>query len=133
MSEQEVRDLVQRWAVVELNGDVDAFDALLADDFSGIGPVGFVLDKQQWSDRHRGDLKNEEFEVKDAKVRLYGDTAVVVAVQAQKTKVMGHDSSGEFRVVLVAARQDGAWRIANVQLSGPLIAPGQMPPFAKPE
>jgi uncharacterized protein (TIGR02246 family) len=133
MSEQEVLDLVQRWAGAELNGDVDAFDELLAADFAGVGPVGFVLDKEQWAGRHRGDLKNEEFEVKDTKVRLYGDAAVVVAVQAQKTKVMGHDSSGEFRVVVVATKQDGTWRIANVQLSGPLIAPGQMPPFAKPE
>lgn len=131
MSEQEVLDLVQRWASAELNGDVDAYDDLMTADFNGVGPVGFVLTRQQWTDRFRGDLKNEEFEVKDTHVRVYGDAAVVEAVQAQKTTVRGHDSSGEFRVVVVAVRQDGNWRIANIQLSGPLIKPGQKPPFAK--
>jgi len=132
MSEQEVLDLVQRWAGAELNGDVAAFDELLTADFTGVGPVGFVLTRQQWTDRF-SDLKNEEFEVKNAHVRVYGDAAVVEAVQAQKTKVRGHDSIGEFRVVVVAVKQDDTWRIANIQLSGPLIKPGQKPPFAKPE
>lgn len=131
MSEQDVLDLVQRWAGAELNGDIAAFDELLTADFQGVGPVGFVLTNQQWTDRFRGDLKNEEFEVKNANVRVYGDAAIVEAVQAQKGTVRGHDMSGEFRVVVVAVRQDGDWRIANIQLSGPLIKPGQKPPFAK--
>lgn len=130
MSEQEVLDLVQRWAGAELNGDVAAFDELLTADFQGVGPVGFVLTNQQWTDRFQ-DLKNEEFEVKNANVRMYGDAAVVEAVQAQKARVRGHDSVGEFRVVVVAVRQDGTWRIANIQLSGPLIKPGQKPSFVK--
>src|SRR6266511_2712519 len=60
VSEQEVLDLVQRWAEVELRGDADAYGDLLAPDFIGVGPVGFVLTRDQWAERHRGDLKNEE-------------------------------------------------------------------------
>lgn len=130
MSEQEVLDLVQRWAVAELNGDVDAYGELLTADFQGVGPVGFVLNNQQWTDRFQS-LKNEEFEVRNANVRVYGDAAVVEAVQAQKATVRGHDSIGEFRVVVVAVRQEGTWRIANLQLSGPLIKPGEKPSFVK--
>ncbi len=76
MTEQEVLDLVQRWAEVELRGDADAYGDLLAPDFVGVGPVGFVLTREQWADRHRGDLKNEEFQVQDPHVRIYGDTAI---------------------------------------------------------
>ncbi len=133
MSEHEVLDVVQRWADVELRGDADGYGDLLAPDFVGIGPVGFVLNGDQWADRHRGDLKNEEFKVQDAHVRIYGgDTAIVEAIQKQRTSVMGRDTSGSFRLVVVAVKQEGRWVLANIQLSGPLVPPGTMPPFARP-
>jgi len=131
VSEQEVLDLVQRWAEVELRGDADAYGDLLAPDFIGVGPVGFVLTRDQWAERHRGDLKNEEFEVQDPHVRIYGDTAIVEAVQRQQTTVMGRDTSGSFRLIVVAVKEEGRWVIANIQLSGPLVPPGTMPPFAR--
>jgi uncharacterized protein (TIGR02246 family) len=126
-----VLDLVQRWATAELTGDVEAYQWLLAPDFVGVGPVGFVLDATQWAQRHRGDLKNHEFEVNDPPVRLYGDTAVVEAVQKQRTTVMGRDTSGSFRLGIVAVKRDDRWLPAHVQLSGPLIAPGETPSFAR--
>lgn len=42
MSEQEVLDLVKRYADAELNGDAGAYDDLVTEDFHGIGPVGFT-------------------------------------------------------------------------------------------
>jgi uncharacterized protein (TIGR02246 family) len=126
MSEQEVSDLVKRYATAELNGDAGAYDDLVTDDFQGIGPVGFVLNKQQWVGR-LANVKNDAFEVKDATVRLYGDTAVVVGVQDQTTTVMGRDTSGQFRLTLTVVKQGGKWAIANAQLSGPLRAPEDMP------
>lgn len=131
---QPVLDLVQRWAAAELAGDVGAYDNLLTADFAGVGPVGFVLTGQQWAGRHRGDLNNEEFEVLDPHVRLYGDpadTAVVEAVQRQTTTAMGRDTSGSFRLCLIAIRTGQTWRIAHIQLSGPLLKPGEMPAFAR--
>lgn len=126
MSEQEVLDLVKRYAAAELNGDAGAYDDLVTEDFHGIGPVGFVLNKQQWVGR-LANVKNDAFEVKDATVRVYGDAAVVVGVQDQTTTVMGRDTSGQFRLTLAAVKQDGKWVIANAQLSGPLRAPEEMP------
>lgn len=41
-----------RWADAERRGDVEALDALLTDDFSAVGPYGFVLDKKRWLDRY---------------------------------------------------------------------------------
>jgi len=126
-----VLDLVKRWASAELTGDVEAYGALLSPQFLGVGPVGFVLDAQQWAHRHHGDLTNHEFEVEDPHVQMFGDTAIVEAVQRQRTTAMGRDTSGSFRLGIVAVRDDDQWRLAHVQLSGPLIAPGQMPSFAR--
>jgi uncharacterized protein (TIGR02246 family) len=130
-NEQQVLDLIQRWADAELKGDTDAYGQLLAEDFVGVGPVGFVLTGQQWAQRHHGDLTNHEFEVTDPHVRFYGDTAIVEAVQRQKTTAMGRDTSGSFRLCLVAVAAGDSWVIAHIQLSGPLIAPGEIPAFAR--
>src|SRR5437764_6926633 len=125
MSNQEVLDLVQHWAEAELEGDADAYADLLAPDFIGVGPVGFVLDRTQWAARFTDNgLKNAEFSIIDPDVRTYGDTAIVKGVLQQQATAMGHDTSGSFRIVLVVVRQAQRWAIANVQLSGPLIAPG---------
>jgi hypothetical protein len=131
---QQVLDMIQRWAAAELAGRVEAYEHLLTADFTGIGPVGFVLTAEQWAQRHLGDLHNEKFDVLDPHVRLYGDpadTAVVEAVQQQTTTAMGRDTSGSFRLGLVAVRAGQDWRIAHIQLSGPLIKPGEMPHFAR--
>lgn len=124
MSEQAVVDLVHRWAGVELTGDVAVYDEILAADFVGVGPVGFVLNKDQWAQRHQAGLENHELTVTDLHVRSYGDTAIVQAVERQVTTAMGRDNSGSFRIVVVAVRQEDRWVIAHVQFSGPLIAPG---------
>jgi uncharacterized protein (TIGR02246 family) len=132
MGEQAVKDLVNEWAAAELAGDAAALDKLLTDDFQGVGPVGFVLDREQWTQRHAaGGVQNHELTVSDPHVRLYGDTAVVEAVETQRTTAMGMENSGSFRIAVVATVQDGRWVIAHVQFSGPMIAPGEVPPFAR--
>lgn len=132
MSNTDILDLVNSWAATELAGHADGLADLLTADFAGIGPVGFQLDREQWVGRHRnGTLTNHEFTVTEPQVRTYGDTAVVVAVQHQKTTAMGRDTSGSFRVSVIATRQEDRWRIAHLQLSGPMIAPGEMPSFAR--
>jgi hypothetical protein len=123
--------LLETWATAELRGDVPAHDQLLSDDFTGIGPVGFVLDAHQWSGRHRGDLTNKAFDIIDPHVRFYGDVAVVEALQRQDTTARGHNTSGSFRLGAVCARVGGEWRLAHVQLSGPIIHPDQTPEFAR--
>ncbi|GAA2125935.1 SgcJ/EcaC family oxidoreductase [Actinomadura napierensis] len=115
----EIRDLITRWADAERTGDTSAYDTLLTPDFTGIGPVGFVLTAQQWAARHT-DLTNHHFEILDPHIRLYGDAAIVTAVQNQRTTARGHDASGSFRVTLLLVRSTDRWTIANLHLSGPL-------------
>jgi ketosteroid isomerase-like protein len=130
MSEQsddnnrEILDLHERWAEAELRADVETLDSLLDGSFLAVGPLGFVLTKEQWLDRHKtGDLKYSAFESTDAGVRRYGDAAIIVAVQSQKATYRGNPVPGDkFRVTLIVVRQNSAWLIAGIHLS-PIAQP----------
>src|SRR5215472_18561851 len=106
--EEQIRDLGQTWAAAELRGDAAALGALLVDDFVCVGPLGFVLDKEQYlGSRRSGDLKHEAFAWDDVRVRFYGETAVSVGMQTQRSTWQGRDASGRFRVTQIAVRQEG--------------------------
>ena len=116
--EDQVMTLGQEWAAAELRGDAVALDDMLADDFIGIGPRGFMLTKEQWLARYQsGDLRHEAFTWDDVRVRLYGDAAVATGRQTQQGKHKDHDIAGQFHVTQVFVRQGGNWLLAALHLS----------------
>jgi len=116
--EQEVLRLADNWATAELRGDTAFLEARLTDDFIGIGPLGFMLTKQEWLARHRsGDLKYEAFNLDEVKVRVYNDAAVLTGRQVQNAAYRGNPIQGQFRTALVFVQQLGQWRLASLQLS----------------
>jgi ketosteroid isomerase-like protein len=122
-------DLVQRWAAAEQQNDAGLLGELLAGDFTGVGPLGFVLTREQWLARFRNGLVSRAFAVEDPQARDNGTAVVVVGVLAQETSWQGGDNSGRFRVTLVAARPADRWLVANVHI-GPLqrpVGPPQSP------
>ncbi len=115
---QTLLGLVNDWSAAERAGDDDAITNLLVDNFRLVGPLGFILTKEQMSERYRtGDLKHSSFLVKDPAVRAYGESAIIIAEQDQQTTYRGLDASGRFRITLVAVRDGERWRFAGMQLS----------------
>lgn len=87
-------DLVRRWAAAEQQNDPGLLDGVLADDFQGVGPAGFVLTREQWLARFGNGLENRAFAVEDAQVREYGAASVAIGALAQETSFQGRDNSG---------------------------------------
>jgi ketosteroid isomerase-like protein len=114
--------LVDRWAAAEQGNDAGQLDGLLADDFVGVGPLGFVLTRQQWLERFGNGLENRTCKVEDPHVHDHGSAAVVVGVDNQETSFRGGDNSGRFRLTLTAVRPADRWRVASVHI-GPLQRP----------
>src|SRR6266436_569591 len=111
--EQEVLRLADTWATAELHGDTAFLERTLTDDFIGIGPLGFMLTKQEWLTRHRsGDLKYEAFNLDEVKVRLYNDAAILIGRQVQNAAYRGNPIQGQFRTTLVFVQQQEQWRLA---------------------
>src|SRR5947209_1907882 len=126
-AEQEVLRLADTWVSAELHGDTTFLEKTLADDFIGIGPLGFLLTRQEWLARHQsGDLKYESFSLDEVKVRMYNDAAILISRQAQNATYRGNSIPGQFRITLVFVQQ-GQWRLAHLQLS----SIGQPPNFTR--
>jgi hypothetical protein len=128
-AEQEVVRLADAWANAELRGDTTFLEHLLADDYIGIGPLGFMLTKPEWLARHKaGDLKYDSFTLDEVKVRVYNtDAAVLTARQAQQAAYRGNSIPGQFRITMVFVQQQGQWQLVSLQLS----SIGQPPNFAR--
>ena len=118
-AEQEVLRLADAWATAELRGDTTFLERILTDDYIGIGPLGFMLTKQEWIVRHQaGDLKYESFSLDEVKVRVYNnDAAVLTGRQVQNGAYRGNSIQAKFRITLVFVRQQGQWELAGLQLS----------------
>jgi ketosteroid isomerase-like protein len=127
---EELADLDRTLTRAEIAGDVATLDALATDDFTLVGPLGFVLDKRQWLDRYQGgDLRTSALAFEDAATRVYGDAAIRVGRHVQQAKFQGRPVDGTFRATHIAVRQNRGWRLAGIHLS-PIGGP---PPFARPD
>jgi ketosteroid isomerase-like protein len=115
---EQVRELGRRWAQAQEDGDADELDSLLIDDFMLVGPLGFVLTKQQWLDQYRsGVLENRSVEWDEVDVRGYGDVAVALGRQRQQAEYRGQPASGRFRVTQIAVREGDRWALAGLHFS----------------
>ncbi len=127
-TEQEMRRLLDSWATAELYGDVAFLEKTLADDFIGVGPLGFMLTKQEWLARHQsGDMKYKVHTLDEAGVRPYTGAAIVIGRLTQQATYRGNPINAQMRVTLVFVQQEGQWRLASLHLSNI----GQPPPFAR--
>ena len=125
-TQQEVMQLANAWANAELHGDTTSIERTLADDFIGIGPLGFMLTKQEWLARHvAGDLKYESFTLDEVKVRAYNNDAAVLT--GHQATYRGNRIPEQFRITLVFIQHHGQWQLASLQLS----SIGQPPNFAR--
>jgi uncharacterized protein (TIGR02246 family) len=115
---EQVRDLGRRWAEAQERGDADALDSLLTEDFMLVGPLGYVLTKQQWLDQFRsGSLEASSVTWDEVDVRDYGPVAVAVGRERQRAEYDGQPANGQFRVTQIAVRHDEGWAIAGLHFS----------------
>ena len=122
----QILELGRRWAEAEQQGDTATLDAITTGDFTLVGPVGFVINKQQWLDRYRGgDLVTLSLIWDEVQVRDYGDAAVAVGCHTQQATHQGRPVDGRFRASHIVVRQDGQWLLAGIHLS----TIGGPPPF----
>jgi ketosteroid isomerase-like protein len=113
-----IDELLDTWTESERRGDVDALDALLSDDFVGIGPVGFVLDRNGWLGRFDYGLRYEQLALDEVSTHEHGGTAIVVAHQHAVGRSGDVLLPADTRVSFTVVRDDNdELRVAGMQYS----------------
>jgi ketosteroid isomerase-like protein len=124
-----IEELETAWSQAEMGADASTLEAISTSDFMLVGPLGFVLDKQQWLERYRsGDLVTSSLSLEDPATRVYDEAAVTIARHIQRASYQGQPVDGQFRTTHIAVRIEGRWLLAGIHLS-PIGGP---PPFAPP-
>jgi hypothetical protein len=126
--EQEVARLADAWATAELQSDTAFLEKTLADDFVGVGPLGFLLTRQEWLARlQSGDLKYTTHTLDEVKVRTYNETAILIGRLTQEAFYRGNAINAQLRTTLVFINQREQWQLAGLHFCNI----GQPPSFAR--
>lgn len=77
-AKQELLDLMNAWGKALVESDVGTMDRLLAYELIGTDPTGALWDKSKYLDHvKRNAFHTESFELRDTRIQVYGDAAVV--------------------------------------------------------
>lgn len=115
-AEKELTQIERDWAAAIVKRDPSFTERYMADDGVFVAPDGSVSTKSQAvSEIKSGDLQLDSIDVKDMKVKVHGDTAVVTYHTADKGKYKGQDISGENRWIDVFVWRDGKWQTVASQ------------------
>ncbi|MRH90270.1 DUF4440 domain-containing protein [Nocardia sp. SYP-A9097] len=115
---EDILELGARWAAAEERADTVELDAITTDDFTLVGPLGFVLDKQQWLARYlTGSLVTKSLTWHDVAVRNYGTAAATIGTLTQEAQFQGNDANGSFRGTHLFVHDGARWALAGLHLS----------------
>ncbi|MCU1237150.1 MAG: hypothetical protein JWP63_5117 [Candidatus Solibacter sp.] len=111
-TEQAVMRIEREMLNAILKGDASANERYLADTYVFTAPDGAVQNKAQAiADLKSGELKLQSASLDDAKVQVYGDTAVVTYSSNDKGTYKGKDISGKTRWTDVFVNHNGRWQV----------------------
>ena len=116
-STNDINEFLYRWAAAEKDQDAAALGPLLTDDFTAVGPVGFLLPRATYLERPSRGLRYEAFQLDEIQTRLHGDAAIVVLRINQKGAAQGNPIPEATRSTLTLVREAGRWRLAAIQHS----------------
>jgi ketosteroid isomerase-like protein len=116
--EQALMKIQHEWAEARVKGDSSYTRRIEADDCTIVWPDGRIVNKRQELQTMIGDIVFTEFKIDDLRVRLYGDTGIVVGegiVKAHQGKqgLLG----GKFVWTDTFVKQGGQWKVVASQIT----------------
>jgi len=116
--EQTLIRIQREWAEARVKGDSSYTRRVEANDCTIVWPDGSIVNKQQDLQTMTGDIVFTEFKIDDLRVRLYGDTGIVVGqgtIRAQKGKqdLLG----GKFVWTDTFVKEGGEWKVVGSQIT----------------
>ena len=117
-AEQQISALSDQMIQAQLTADTSYFDKHYADDATIVHGDGEQFTKaEEIVELKSGSLKYELNEVRERKIHVYGDTAVVAFLISYKGTVSGKAFSGDLRRTVVWVKQKGNWNVVAYQVT----------------
>ena len=117
-AEQELLTLEKAFAEAIVRNDLEGIGGLVTDDWIVIDPNGEIVDRARFFEVIKsGALTHDMMESEDLRVRVYGDSAVVIGVTRTKGKFMGQEFSTQERATDVFVKRDGRWQCVLTHLT----------------
>ena len=114
--EQQIAALSDQFFQAFGKADTGFMEKYFADDFTAIHSDGKLATKAQEIDHIKSStLKWNSVDVHEKKIRVYGDTAVVVSLATSNGTLAGKPYSGDFRTTQFWVKQKGDWKCAAFQ------------------
>ena len=114
--EQTLMQLEQEWNQALLAKDYKTVDKIMADDWTGIDFRGMAVTKAETLDELKsGESGNQSVELGEMKVKVFGNTAVVIGSDTEKSVYHGKDSSGRYAWTDVFVKRAGRWQAVASQ------------------
>jgi ketosteroid isomerase-like protein len=125
----QIEDLLRRLADAQASAEVEILASLLSPDFKLVGPLGFVVPREQWLHQFRsGSLQISALDWDELDVRTYvdGRSAIAIGRLDQQATYGGRPVNGAFRVTVIALHAGDRWLIAGMHYSA-LTPPADSP------
>jgi ketosteroid isomerase-like protein len=118
-SEQEVRQMIEKYRTALLKRDTSALEEIWADDYVFVTASGDVLTKAQRLENIKSgattlDSINEE---ENIAVRVYQNSAVATSRVTIKGQYGGQPTSGQYRSTHVWVKGPAGWQLVSNQLT----------------
>jgi ketosteroid isomerase-like protein len=114
--EKAIIQMEKDWAEAGIKKDVAAFDRIVADDWISVDFEGNVVNKTTAiADLKSGASSSASVDLGEMKVRVYGDTAIVIGSDTEKSTYKGKDSSGHYVWTDVFVKRNGRWQAVSSQ------------------
>src|SRR5690348_3806565 len=114
--ERTLMQMEREFAQANMKNDTATIDRILADDFDSIDYEGNSLSKAGYiGDIKSGGSRTQSFKMGPMKVRIFGDTAVVIGSYEEKSTYKFKDTSGKYSFTDVWVKRGGDWQIVAEQ------------------
>jgi ketosteroid isomerase-like protein len=114
--EKAIIQMEKDWTEAGIKKDAAAFDRIVADDWISVDFEGNVVNKAAAiADLKSGASSSASVDLGELKVRVYGDTAIVIGSDTEKSTYKGKDSSGHYVWTDVFVKRNGRWQAVSSQ------------------
>ena len=115
-AEKTVLQFEQDWTAALAKHDLNFLERAEAEEYTYTDPAGRTSHKDDDLARAQmGDMQIDSFSIKDEKVQMYGDTAVITGQTDIKGAERGTNITGSYRWTDLFVRRNGDWQVVASQ------------------